>query len=710
VGSIAYFELGDNNGGIIINLSEGGLSLTAVGVLDGGHPQRIRVQPPRSRDWIELSGEFAWVSESRKEAGIRFHELTPEAGTRIKNWISLEASPPEIQRESGRYARRETPLPANPIDRAAEPSILAPEISQTAAPEAPRVPSISPTVNAPEIATMESAPQAAIQVPGASSDKAVGGENSSRSVERRSHARCRVKSLVYIDLGKSNCGIVANISENGLRLEAAVALTGDYVPEMRLQLPRSRKWIEASGKVIWNSESRRKAGIQLVDLPADVRELMKEWVSQEASPAEIPDPKEKAPENRKPTGQTRVKDEPRSQALVVGVSDETSRTAVRPAVPPPVLPATPTPPPQSAKVPVAVPAQSIRPPKVWHKAKHRPRAEKLAGWMKSAMPVQDWRILAASIALVLVLSFAAGWFAAREHIGNKTAPVAGLITRAASKSTKRVEPLSTNGDARPSNVPAPGAPSQGRPEPRTSAGRSASVAATATGSGGREAQHPPANSVSIAPTRTAKDLGQAGRPLETPAARPAAERPKHSTLETSSPAPKGMATPSTKSVAPSPSPMPARPVSAAAATNKEKESATPSPKLPEAPAIPAGSVSVNLPAFPSIRVPPELKSQSSRLGTSLQIGQLISRVEPAFPEEIRRQRIEGTVKLHAVIGRDGAVQSAALISGPPLLAPLAISAIREWRFKQTLLGGQPIETEEDITVVFRLANPATQSN
>jgi len=77
---------------------------------------------------------------------------------------------------------------------------------------------------------------------------------------------------------------------------------------------------------------------------------------------------------------------------------------------------------------------------------------------------------------------------------------------------------------------------------------------------------------------------------------------------------------------------------------------------------------------------------------------------------VRRQGIEGIVKLHVIIGRDGAVQSVGLLSGPNLLAPLAMGAIREWHFRQTLLGGQPIETEEDITVVFRLTNPAVRSN
>jgi outer membrane biosynthesis protein TonB len=706
VGSIAYVELEENNGGIVLNISEGGLSLTAVGVLAVEHLPRIRVQLPRSRDWVELPAEIAWVSESKKEAGIRFHELTPGAATRIKNWISLEASPAEIQRERGRYAKRETPLPVNPSDRVAEPPILAPEIFQTAAPEEPRVPSISPTVTAPEIATMESAPQAALQGPRASSDKAGSIDNSSRAVERRSQARCRVKSLVYIELGKSNCGIVANISENGLHLEAAVALIGDRVPLMRFQLPHSRKWIETSGKVVWTSESRRKAGIQFVDLPADEQAQMKEWVSLEASPVQIPAPRETAREKYERLGQAPIAHEPRSQVLGSGASDQASQTPAQPHMPSPI-PASSS---LSLKVPAPVSAQSIRPPKPVEEARKKPRAEGITGRMNSGLRFRDWRTVAASIALISVLSFVVGWFAARQRAGNKTTQIAGLTAEATSESTKRVEPPPTNTDAHPSIAGAEGAPPQGHLEPPTLASRKESVPVIAAGAGGRGALRPPANSVSNAPSRAAENMRSAVRPLEPPAARPAANVPKPSAKDTPPPAPGGLATQSIRSVVASPSPIPDRPEGAAVVPTKEKESATPLPKPPEIPVIPAGSVSVSFPAFPSIRVPLELKSQSSRLGTSLQIGQLMSRVEPLYPEVLRRQGIEGTIKLHAIIGRDGAVQSVGFVSGPPLLAPLAMGAIREWHFKQTLLGGQPIETEADITVIFRLANPAIRSN
>jgi protein TonB len=89
-------------------------------------------------------------------------------------------------------------------------------------------------------------------------------------------------------------------------------------------------------------------------------------------------------------------------------------------------------------------------------------------------------------------------------------------------------------------------------------------------------------------------------------------------------------------------------------------------------------------------------------GESLQIGESISRTAPSYPEEAEKQVLEGTVKLRALIGKDGAVDDVKVMSGPPLLASAAVAAVRQWRYNPTFLGDQPIEVAEDITIVFRL--------
>ena len=124
--------------------------------------------------------------------------------------------------------------------------------------------------------------------------------------------------------------------------------------------------------------------------------------------------------------------------------------------------------------------------------------------------------------------------------------------------------------------------------------------------------------------------------------------------------------------------------------------------------ISQGSVTVSFGAYPSLRIPPELRSQA--VGAKLQIGQVVSRIDPIYPEDAERQRIEGTVTLHAIIGTDGSVKGLEGMSGPPLLVPAAVSAVRQWHYQPTLLSDQPIETAQDVTMVFRLSRNAASAN
>jgi TonB family protein len=81
---------------------------------------------------------------------------------------------------------------------------------------------------------------------------------------------------------------------------------------------------------------------------------------------------------------------------------------------------------------------------------------------------------------------------------------------------------------------------------------------------------------------------------------------------------------------------------------------------------------------------------------------LAYRVEAAYPMEALEQRVEGVVKIQQVVGADGRVRSVKLLSGPAILAPAALDAARYWRYLPALLNGQPVETEQDIQIDFRL--------
>jgi protein TonB len=137
---------------------------------------------------------------------------------------------------------------------------------------------------------------------------------------------------------------------------------------------------------------------------------------------------------------------------------------------------------------------------------------------------------------------------------------------------------------------------------------------------------------------------------------------------------------------------------------------SPAPKPPENFANPMGSIEVIPDLYPTIRTPSESAVTASRSGTSLRIGHLISRVEPAYPQEALRQRIAGTVKLHVLIARDGSIARVDLLDGPAYLTEAAKIAVQQWSYEPTLVGGNAVEAEENISIVFRIANPSPSAN
>jgi periplasmic protein TonB len=91
-----------------------------------------------------------------------------------------------------------------------------------------------------------------------------------------------------------------------------------------------------------------------------------------------------------------------------------------------------------------------------------------------------------------------------------------------------------------------------------------------------------------------------------------------------------------------------------------------------------------------------------RVGGNVQSARIINRVQPVYPPLARQTRISGTVRLHAIIGKDGTVQQLEVMSGHPLLQQAALDAVRQWRYQPTLLNGDPVDVDTTIDVIFSL--------
>jgi protein TonB len=90
-----------------------------------------------------------------------------------------------------------------------------------------------------------------------------------------------------------------------------------------------------------------------------------------------------------------------------------------------------------------------------------------------------------------------------------------------------------------------------------------------------------------------------------------------------------------------------------------------------------------------------------RIISQLDEGQLVNKVEPVYPHIAAISGIQGQVKLHAIIARDGRIQSLNVISGHPLLAHAALDAVEKWRYRPYVLNGERVEVETFITINFR---------
>ena len=92
-----------------------------------------------------------------------------------------------------------------------------------------------------------------------------------------------------------------------------------------------------------------------------------------------------------------------------------------------------------------------------------------------------------------------------------------------------------------------------------------------------------------------------------------------------------------------------------------------------------------------------------RRSEGVQAALLIHRVEPRYPPLCFQTRREGTVQLHAVIARDGSIASLEVLSGDPRFIRDALEAVRQWHYRPTMLGSEPVEVDTFITVNFRLS-------
>ena len=104
---------------------------------------------------------------------------------------------------------------------------------------------------------------------------------------------------------------------------------------------------------------------------------------------------------------------------------------------------------------------------------------------------------------------------------------------------------------------------------------------------------------------------------------------------------------------------------------------------------------------PGTNVRPDSGPKRKIVISVLEEARLVNKVEPVYPRIAVITGVQGEVKLHAIIARNGTIQSLNAVSGHPLLVRAAMDAVGQWRYRPYILNGEAVEVETFITVNFR---------
>lgn len=104
--------------------------------------------------------------------------------------------------------------------------------------------------------------------------------------------------------------------------------------------------------------------------------------------------------------------------------------------------------------------------------------------------------------------------------------------------------------------------------------------------------------------------------------------------------------------------------------------------------------------------PPKAKPEAPQrivLPSQLEPGMVLEKVQPVYPSMAIQMRLQGVVMLRTIVGVDGRIKELVVESGHPILVPAAVAAVRQWRYRPTVLNGKAVEVVAPVSVHFTLA-------
>jgi Gram-negative bacterial TonB protein C-terminal/PilZ domain len=538
--------------------------------------------------------------------------------------------------------------------------------------------------------------------------------------DRRLQARATPTSPAHAALDDLNGGVVLNISETGMAVAAAGPLVvADYRPHIRFRLPNVEPRIKVSAQVVWLAESKDRVGMRFVDLPADARIQIANWIASEKPSVEFESSTPQPVQGVLPATLENVSEEPmwrvvpeHDQSYAHELSAHASSrpaelvtSEIRDANPPTFVEDLPV------EVEGDASAASVGPQARIRKAD--PSANRIENFPPrlhifelSGLRVAGAIFLFAAIGLAVWLTAGRSSLGSRVEDTQKSEPATDATSQALldhlRESTSR---NSTPPAANSSVTPAVNPPAPARVESHSETPATQSLDAP-----------PEVPAASVAP------VGPSAA-VTTPSF-PDSDRPEASPERKDSTGPIARSAPPPPESAPVHSPRVVVPMNSAPANSVPRRAmpvtrAMPrlsSPStilftgpgdgskpfrliLPERPVAASSSFAIS--SQLSILVPPERGRGTAGEPARLQAGELVSFVWPRYPRQGDRHARPETVKVRTTIGELGQVLDVKRVSGSLSLLPAAISAIRLWRYKPTLVNQRPVQAQQDVTIEFR---------
>jgi TonB family protein len=578
--------------------------------------------------------------------------------------------------------------------------------------------------------------------------------------DRRLQMRATPVSRAHVELGGTDGGVVLNISETGMAVAAPDPLAvNDYLPRIRFQLPSSGQSIEISAQIVWLAESKKSAGIRFVDLTAEARTQISDWIMSEKpapelagltpAPVEslIPATLESFPEET--IGSVfREQDQPSSPELIAHTASEAFKIMT----------------PNKNASPLSLGedlqekvhrhtslvgfAPRIRIDRVESSADHIEHSPshfyvlKISGFQVAGL-----------VFLFAVTSLAVGLTVGRDLLGKhfRDAQKSILAVDARSPALPNRPDETTSRTSTPPASKAFNTPRVNPPAPETKESRAEDPSAQSLNTRPADAATGvrPTGPSSAVTSRSLIDSNNSSSANKLDEARPSKKKSEKSTRASESfarvPSTDSNSSPTIESkpeasperngwliarnAPPHASPNPAHsskavgpirgaprnpaPRKVTPATAAAPHRSPPSAVLVRGPGDGSKPFRLTLPEKPiaasssfamtsqlSVFMAPEPGSAMTHRPARLQAGELVSFVWPRYPRPGDRYGSSETVKVRTTIGTLGQVLDVKLLSGSVSLLPAAMSAIRLWRYKPTLVNNRPIQAQQDVTIEF----------